>query len=191
MPSNLFSLPRLILPFVICLSFLGNAEPAGAKLGESFQTYRAKILKSWRQEAEDVNGPKTNYRFSLIVAPEQESASPGYAAGLTITVVNGKVTGQSMAIRPGSNQMVGAAMATAHGFAFAYEALGKPMPADKAKSEEEFKNFSGAVGQAFTGRSQGLKFPGFSGLITVTRDNLGDLIVAATPAPAAGGPTGK
>lgn len=159
---------------------------AHARLGDNYQAFKtAKLVKNWTPAAEDSSGPKTNYRFSLNSAPEQQTASPGYAAGLTITVVAGKVTGQSIAIRPGANQMVGAAMATAHGFAFAYEAIGKPVPKDKAKADAEFKAFSESVGQAFLGRAQNIKYPGINGLITVTRDNLGDLIVAATPGTAA------
>lgn len=167
----------------VLASCLLAATPGEAKLGDNFVAYKAKIIKSWAPAAEDTNGNKTNYRFTLLVAPEQQSASPGYAAGLTITVVNGKVTGQSMAVRPGSNQMVGAAMATAHCFAFAYESLGKPMPKDKSQSEAEFKAFSQAVGQAFSGKLQNIRYPGYSGIITVTSDGSGDLIVAATNPP--------
>lgn len=159
----------------------GMPNAAEAKLGESYQTYKSKVVQSWTPAAEDTNARGSNYRFTLKVAPEQENASSGYAAGLTITVVNGKISGQSMAIRTGSNQMVGAAMATAHGFAFAYESIGKPMPKEKAKTEAEFKAFSEAVGQAFMGRPQNIKYPGFNSLITVARDNLGNLIIAATP----------
>ena len=174
---------------VAMLCLLALPPPSQAKLGQPFEAYKAKIAKTWTQVAEDTSGPKTNYHFSLIVTPEQQSASPGYAAGLTITVQAGKITGQSIAFRAGSNQMVGAAMATAHGFAFAYEAIGKPMSKDKATAETEFKDFSTAVGQAFMGRLQSIRYPGFAGLVTVTTDPSGNLIVAATPAAATPGNT--
>jgi len=177
---------------ILCAACLELAQPAAhAKLGESFPAYKAKIIKNWTQTAQDSVGPKTNYRFTLIISPQQQNASQGYAAGLTITVADGKIVGQSVAIRPGMNQVVGAAMATAHGFAFAYEAIGKPIPQEKAKSEAEFNAFSQAVGQAFMGKAQNIRYPGCSGLITVTRDNLGDLIIAATPASPVSSPPGK
>ncbi len=178
------------LPASIALAVgLGANEGVQAKLGESYQSYKTKVVQSWTPAAEDTNAKSSNYRFTLKVAPEQENASSGYAAGLTITVVNGKITGQSMAIRTGSNQMVGAAMATAHGFAFAYESIGKIMPKEKAKTEAEFKAFSEAVGQAFMGKPQNIRYPGFNSLITVARDNMGNLIIAATPATPIGQPS--
>lgn len=186
---QLLRFTSILVSAAACLGL--SAPAAQAKLGEAYQTYKVKVARSWSFAAEDANGPKTNYRFTLIISPDEQRASPGYAAGLTITAVNGKITGQSMAIRTGDNQVVGAAMATAHGFAFAYESLGKPLPVEKAKSEAEFKAFSEAVGQAFLGKPQYMKYPGFAGLITVTRDNQGNLIIAATPAALTGSTSAK
>jgi len=152
---------------------------AQAKLGEDFAKYKARTAKGLIAAGERKNGDATNYMFQLAPDEKQQLASPGYAAGVTITAVNGKITGQSMAIRPGNNPIMGGTMAAIHGFAFAYEAIGKPLPTAKPQAEAQFKAFSDAVTQAFFGNAQNLKYPGFSGLITISRDGVGNLVVVA------------
>ncbi len=177
-------LTRGVFSLLLLLWLMVSSQPGEAKLGESFQLYKTKVARSWNVAGVQGDGAKNNYRFSLIVPQQQQDASPGYAAGLTITVVDGKITGQSVAIRPGSNPLVGAAMASAHGFAFAYESIGKPIPEGKAQSEAEFNQFTQAIGLAFNAQPQYLRYPGYSGVITVMCNNLGDVIIAAVPAPA-------
>lgn len=160
---------------------LSGAQPAEARLGEDFAKYKTRVARGFIATGEKKSGNTVNYMFQLVVDQRQQLASPGYAAGITITAQNGKITGQSMAIRPGTNPLVGGTLAAIHGFAFAYEALGKPLPTDKLKAEMQFKAFSGAVTQAFMGNPQNLRYPGFPGLVTVTRDPSGNLIVAARP----------
>jgi hypothetical protein len=162
------------------------ALPAQAKLGQDFTEYKKRISTAFIATGQQGN----NYMFTMNIDPKQSMASPGYAGGLTVTVDNGKVTGQSLAIRPGMQPVIGPTIAAVHGFAFAYEAIGKDAPKDEKAGEAEFKAFSGAVAQAFMGQPQNLRYPGYPGLITVSRDAGGNLIVAckfATP-PAASRP---
>lgn len=179
------------LAFIV---FVAVAPPqAQAKLGEDFAKYKARTSKGFLSTGEKKDGETTNYTFTLAPDTNQQKASPGYAAGITITAVKGKITGQSMAIRPGANPLLGGTMASIHSFAFAYEAIGKPLPTEKPKAEAQFKAFAGAVTQAFMGAAQNLRYPGFKGLITISRDGAGNLIVAArteAAATAAKKPTG-
>ncbi|HEY9871075.1 MAG TPA: hypothetical protein V6D08_18055 [Candidatus Obscuribacterales bacterium] len=170
---------RAILALALMALGLASAQPAEARLGEDFAKYKTRVAKGFIATGEKKSGATVNYMFQLVVDQKQQLASPGYAAGITITAQNGKITGQSMAIRPGTNPFVGGTLAAIHGFAFAYEALGKPLPTDKLKAEMQFKAFSGAVTQAFMGNPQNLRYPGFPGMITLTRDPSGNLIVAA------------
>jgi hypothetical protein len=159
---------------VLLASLLGWTSPAQAKLGEDFNAYKNRIAPAFTPAGQRGN----YYMFNMKVEQKEAMASPGYAGGLTVTVTNGKVTGQSLALRPGLEALVGGTLAAIHGMAFAYEAIGKPLPKAKAQGEAEFKAFSTAVGQAFLGQPQNVRYPGFSGLITLSRDNTGNLIVA-------------
>lgn len=159
---------------------------AQARLGEDFAKYRLRVAKGFSPAGEQRSQESINYLFQLLVDPQQLRAAPGYAAGITITSVKGKITGQSMAVRLGANSTVGTMLAAIHGFAFAYEAIGKPLPTEKAKAEAQLKAFSAAVVQALAGSAQNLRYPGFPGLVTVARDASGNLIVAARREPAQG-----
>lgn len=178
---HILAVQKAVVALALIAPGLSGAQPAEARLGEDFVKYKMRVAKGFIATGEKKSGNTVNYMFQLVVEPKQQLASPGYAAGITITAQNGKITGQSMAIRPGTNPFVGGTLAAIHGFAFAYEALGKPLPTDKLKAEMQFKAFSGAVTQAFMGNPQNLRYPGFPGLVTITRDASGNLIVAARP----------
>lgn len=161
--------------FVVALAFLiSGFAPAQAKLGEAFDAYKARIANAFTPAGQRGN----YYMFNMKVEPKEAMASPGYAGGLTVTVTNGKVTGQSLAIRPGLDALVGGTLAAMHGMVFAYEAIGKPLAKDKTQGDAEFKAFSTAVGQAFLGQPQNVRYPGYGGVITLSRDGTGNLIVA-------------
>jgi hypothetical protein len=159
---------------------IGASLPSEAKLGQDFTEYKKRISTAFVASGQQGN----NYMYTMTIDPKQAMASPGYAGGLTVTVANGKVTGQSLAIRPGIQPVFGPTIATVHSFAFAYEAIGKELPKNEKAGEAEFKAFGGAVAKAFQGQPQNLRYPGYPGIITVSRDASGNLIVAckfATP----------
>lgn len=163
---------------VACLVLAYGARPAQARLGEDFQSYKARTASAYQANGEKKDGSTTNYMFTVKLPPQSAQASPGYAVGVTISTTDGKITGQSMSIRPGMNPIPGGFMASLHAFAFAYEAIGKPVPQDKVKAEASFKMFSGAVTAAFLGTAQNVRFKGFPGVITLRKDASGSLLVA-------------
>jgi len=163
------------------LAIFAGAGAVEAKLGQDFQTYRTATLKAWKPAGESKSGTDTNYRYQMPEDVKQQQISPGYAVGLTITVSGGKISGQSLAIRVGANPIGGGLLSALQGFAFAYESLGKPVPTRKDQLDFQFKAFSGAVTQAFLGQAQILRYPGYPGKITLSKDSIGNLIIAVTP----------
>lgn len=166
---------------LVCAMEMLIASPhkAQCKLGEPFESYKARVAKNFTANGEKKAGPITNHMFVVQVDSKSQEASPGYALGVTISSVNGKITAQTMVIKPGVNPVLGNTMASIHAFAFAYEALGKTVPTDKVKAEDQFKAFSGAVLEAMFGRAQNVRYPGLAGLITLSRDPSGNLVVQA------------
>jgi hypothetical protein len=162
---------------------------AEARLGESFQSFRVKAAKGFKFKSESKRDTRTYYMYSMSLDPNTTQAAPGFAGGLTVTVVNGKVTGQSMVMRLGDNYQAGKALATAHALDFAYESLGKPSP-NKESTEKEFQAYSQAIDMVMSGSPQNLRYPGFNGVITLSMAPEQGVIIAATPdaAPPPGGP---
>lgn len=156
-----------------------TAQAADARVGESFQSYKTRVAKAFIVAGEKKVDKNINYLFKLAVDSQQAATSPGYAVGITITCVGSKIVRQSMAIRTGINPNAGISMAALHGFVFAYEAIGKTVPADNDKVSAEFQSFSEAVGQALSGKAQSVRYPGFTGVVTIVRDASGNLIISA------------
>lgn len=174
----------LLMAAAISICFSGQAQ---ARLGEDFSAYKGRISNSFSQ----IGQSGDNYMFKMNIDPKQAAASPGYAGGLTVTVANGKITGQSLAIRPGLNAVVGATLATVHGLMFSYEALGRQPPKSQELINNELKAFGGAIKQAFMGHPQNIRYPGNPGVITISHDKMGNYIIAcrfaaASPAAQAG-----
>lgn len=155
--------------------FLSICLPADAKLGEDLNAYKTKTASNIVPTGQQGE----TYTFNLLVDPKQAMASPGYAGALTLYTTNGKITGQTLVMRPGMQPQIGPALAGLTGFIFAYEALGKEVPSDQKQRDAEMNAFGGAVTKAFMGQPQNLRYPGFPGLITVARDGQGNLVVAA------------
>ncbi len=163
---------------------------AEARLGESFATFKVKAAKGFKFKSETKKDTRTYYIYSMALDATTMQAAPGFAGGLTVTVVNGHVTGQSMVMRFGDNYQAGKALATAHALDFAYEALGKPSPKTKESTEKEFTQYTSAIDQVMGGSPQNLRYPGFNGVITLSVSPDQGVIIAATPdaAPPPGGP---
>lgn len=158
-----------------------------ARLGENFQAFKVKVLKGFKLKGESKKDIRTYYMYSMALDQTTQQAAPGFAGGLTITVVGGKITGQSMVMRFGDNYEAGKALATAHALDFAYESLGKPAP---KSTEKEFQAYAQAIDSVMTGNPQNLRYPGFNGVITLSMSADQGVIIAATPdaPPPAGGP---
>jgi hypothetical protein len=161
-----------ILAFLLALS---SCLPSSAKLGQDFADYKTRVASSFVPSGQQGDV----YTFNMNVDPKQAMASPGYAGALTVNVGNGRILSQTLVLRPGMQPNTGPVLATLHGFAFAYEALGKEVPKNEKALDAEMKAFGGAVGKAFLGQPQNLRYPGYPGLITVSRDGQGNLVVSA------------
>lgn len=161
-----------------------------ARLGESFQSFKVKAAKGFKFKTESKKETRTYYMYSMSLDPTTALAAPGFAGGLTVTVVGGRVIGQSMVMRLGDNYEAGKALATAHALDFAYESLGKPSPKTKESTEKEFLAYTNAIDMVMGGSPQNLRYPGFSGVITLSLAPDQAVIIAATPdaAPPPGGP---
>ncbi|MBX9770678.1 MAG: hypothetical protein K2X29_04875 [Candidatus Obscuribacterales bacterium] len=172
---------------ILTLSLLALlSEPnAEARLGEDFGAFLqrfTKTTKSLKPLAQLPGVSTQHFTFEVNVPVDQKKASPGFAAGVTVTVTEGKIVGQSLAVKPGNNVMVGQKLAGIHGFSFAYEAIGKTIPPTRDKAEVEFKAFCDAVDRACMGEQQYLRYPGFKAVIAIRTDSTsGNILIAATP----------
>jgi hypothetical protein len=163
---------------------------AEARLGEPYATFKVKAAKGFKFKSESKKDNRTYYMFSMSLDATTMQAAPGFAGGLTVTVINGHVTGQSMVMRLGENYEAGKALAVAHALDFAYESLGKPSPKSKDSTDREFQQYTNAIDMVIGGSPQNLRYPGFNGVITLSLASDQSVIIAATPdaAPPPGGP---
>ena len=81
----------------------------------------------------------------MVTDANVQQQAPNFAAGITVTVVDKKIVGESMALRIGDNYATGKELATLHVMDFAYESLGKPAPASEAAANAELNEFSSAI----------------------------------------------
>lgn len=180
----------LAATFISVGSLLLPSSTAEARLGEPFATFKVKAAKGFKFKSESKRDTRTYYMYSMSLDAPTMQAAPGFAGGLTVTVVNGHVTGQSMVMRFGDNYEAGKALAVAHALDFAYESLGKPSPKSKESTEREFQQYTNAIDLVMAGNPQNLRYPGFNGVITLSLSSDQGVIIAATPdaAPPPGGP---
>lgn len=172
----------ILVTLLLALTCTQNAE---ARLGEDFGAYLqrfTKTTKSLKPLAQMPGVSTQHFTFEVNVPMDQKKASPGFAAGVTVTVTEGKIVGQSLAVKLGNNVTVGQKLAGIHGFSFAYEAIGKAIPPTRDKAEVEFKAFCDAVDRTCLGEQQYLRYPGFKALITIRTDpTSGNILIGATP----------
>ena len=168
--------------FLVCGWLCPSAQ---ARLGEPFKTFKAKAETSYKFLKEDKKDDRTYESFVMILNEKLKASAPNFAVAETLTVVDGKIVGQSMMIRIGDNYEGGKAMAIIHAMDFAYESLGKPAPT-KDGVEKEYRQYEIAVTQVLAGLPQKIQYPGFKAKITLSRSNDGELLLAATPDLSAG-----
>lgn len=174
------SAPLLVL-FLICLC----APKAQARLGEDFGSFLNRFTKATNalKPLAQLPGVSTqHFTFEVNVPVKQKKLSPGFAAGVTVTVTEGKIVGQSLAVKPGNNVPAGQKLACLHGFSFTYEAIGKAIPPTRDKTEIEFNAFCSAIDRACMGEVQYLRYPGTRALVAIQRDSTnGNILIAVTP----------
>lgn len=152
---------------------------AEAKIGEPIVNFKAKVAKEYQFKGTESKGASTYYRFALIPTQEEQDNSPGFGAGMTITVVNGKVSGQSMALRIGQFYEAGKIVVARRSLKFILEAIGKPAtPQDEERLLESIRS---AIEQALQSIPQSIQFPGYNHRVKVSFAASGDVIVAVLP----------
>jgi hypothetical protein len=168
------------------LFFAANL-PGQARLGETIGAYKSAIAREFKFKSQSKKDARTDYMYSLVVDQKTQEAAPGFAGGLTVSAVGGRITGQSMVLRIGDSYEAGKTLVASHALKFAYEALGKPTP---ASTEKEFNAYSIAIDQVLAGAAQNLRYPGFSGAINITRYGDGMILITAKvdAQPPPGGP---
>lgn len=155
-----------------------SCAPADARIGESLGSFKAKCAQFYTQKNEKKKEDRTYIMYSLKPNASQPS---GFGVGMTVTIVDGKVVGQSMAIRMGDNYELGKVQAIGHTIAFINETLGRPITTDPAAVQKEFSDLGQAVEQALAGSAQDIRYPGYTSRIRIARSGDGDLLLAATP----------
>jgi hypothetical protein len=166
----------------LSLCFLTSIA-AQAKLGEPLKAFKARTAKLYKptQDMPGTDGKSMNHIFEMIVTDKKAAISPGYAVGVTITTVNDKIVGQSMAIRSGATASIGTSLAAQDAYEFAIDAAGKPKPAKKEDALRELQSFTEQVNRAYLGQTQYIRYPNVKAQIILSFDRMGNLLVAVTP----------
>lgn len=166
-----------------CVVSLSPVMSADAKIGDSIAAYRAKNANKYRFKSQDTRGAMTYYRFGYTVSPEEEAANSGFGVGITITVSGGKIVGQSMAIRMGSNYEEGRKMAARKALEFILEGIGKAKSTSPTEDAQQISSIRNALEQALVYSPQNIQFPGFPQRSKLSVSSEGDLLVAILPPP--------
>ncbi len=167
----------LILSVVIVLDQLA---PASAKLGERFGPFQIRIVPNFKFQGQSNKGKRKYFMYTMILDKATEHAAPGFQGGLTVSVEDGVIVGQSMLLRLGDNADAGKALAAVHALDFTFESLGRPAPPSRMAAAEELKSYAEAVDNALSGTPQNIRYPGSPGKITLCRQEDGSLAIAAT-----------
>jgi hypothetical protein len=138
--------------------------------------YRFFFLKD-----QTTKGDVAYLRYSLIGDPQRQKVSPGFGGGVTLTVKEGVISGESLLIRLGDAPKAGKALATVLSLNVAYEGLGKDPPTKPAVQEKEIKAYLTAIEAALSGSPQTIRYKGFNAKITVLCTKTKDLLLTVTP----------
>jgi hypothetical protein len=172
-----FNCLRITKIAILLFYVSGCFVPAHARLGEDFAAFKVRILHVYESAGQQNN----NFFFKLKLTPRQQQLAPGYAVGITTTVINGKIVGESMACIAGNNHQLGSTLAALDAFTFTCEATGKPLPQEQKQAQAEFTAFARIVQQAFSGQPQAYSYPGYPNKISLEVDKTGRLIIACSP----------
>jgi hypothetical protein len=164
----------------LLLNLLIIQPPATARLGEEFSVFNSQILSNFKSKGKETKQEKSYYRYTMILDKATEQAAPGFDGGLTVTVENGFIVGQSMLIRMGDNREAGKALAALHTLDFAFESLGRPSPKTKQEVQRELQSYTAAVNKALAGSPQNIRYSDAIGKITISKRPDGSLALAAT-----------
>lgn len=129
------------------------------------------------------NGAKTYYHFAVVTDKKIQQNSSGFAGGLTISTEAGKITGESLLIKPGADPDVGNRLASILCLTLTYEALGKPIPVTDKDKQIEFDAYIKAVEDAMDGRPGHINYPGYSSQLLFSKTADGNFLFVLNPSP--------
>ena len=181
-------------------AFQLSSNRAAARIGESFQEFKMKMSGSYHCTRETKQEDRAYYRFTLNKDAAMQTRAPGFGIGQTVTVVDGRIVGQSMICCLGEDYDAGRSLTVTACREFTHETLGKGNPASLESAEQEDNALSDAISNALGGTVQIIRYPGFTTKIIMKSNSEGNLLVAAIPdfdtgqlprAPAGGGAGGK
>ncbi len=154
--------------------------PAQAKIGMTAGDYMSHAPAKLKLAKQTPNA----LIYTVLIGENELKVSSGFAAGATISLRDGVVSGQSIALRIGSNIHTGKVLAAAHILDFVYEAIGKSLNGmNKPAMEEEVLKYKAAVSQAMAGRAQELRYKGFNYNIKITSNQEGSVMAFILPGP--------
>ena len=171
-----FSLVTILFVYPVFL-----ACPVLARLGENIYEFKFQQSESYQLKKIVLKDDLKYYFFNLLVHQSELAKAPGFKGGMTVTVENGLIVSQSLALSLGSNNSAGMQLAVKEIFQFSCEALGRVAGGEQEKNEKEFELFEKAIGLALKGQPQELKFPDAAGKLVLKKGKNGNLLIAALP----------
>ena len=163
------------------LSILASTPPALARIGQPVTSFNAKTGKLFLLKSTTPPNNGTSYaRYVLIGNQDRQQRSPGFGAGITLTLKANKIVGQSMVIRLGQNRDVGKMFSVMLSMNVCYEALGKEAPKTPKGTNDEVKAYASAIDRALSGSPEFIRYNGFPMKITMSKTKDSDLLVAIT-----------
>jgi hypothetical protein len=165
----------------VCLAasaFFGQAVEA--KLGAPVSSFSQRMFRFFFLKDQTTKGDTAYLRYSLIGDPQRQKVSPGFAGGVTLTVKEGAISGESLVIRLGDNPKAGKALATLLAINVAYEGIGKDPPSQPAVQEKEIKSYLAAIEAALNGAPQTIRYKGFNSKISLLCTKTKDLLLTIT-----------
>jgi hypothetical protein len=162
---------------------------AQAKMLAPISSFENKMKKLFLLKDRSVKGDITYCRYVLIGDPDRQKRSPGFGAGLTLTIKANKIQGESLLIKLGANRNVGRMFSVMLCSNVSYEALGKPAPKSSQSVNDEIRAYSSAIERALAGSPQSIRYQGYPVKITMSNTKDSDLLLAITPIAPANEPT--
>ncbi len=173
------------LTLIILITQALPMAPAEAKLGDSIDTFKQKMSSHFQYINMETKGGKVYHHFSVKTNTKIQQSSAGFAGGLTITTIAGKITGESLLVQLGTDDTIGEKLAAVLCLNLAYNALGKPIPASAQDKRVEFDAYLRAVSDAKSGQPGHISYPGYSSQLIFSQTAEGNLLFVINPNPVA------
>jgi len=158
------------------------SPPAFAKIGAPVATFNAKMGHLFIAKETENKDTASYAHYVLIGDPDRQKRSPGFGAGMTLTVKANKIVGESLVVKLGKNPQVGKMFSVMLAMNVCYEALGKETPKTAKATNDEVRAYASAAERALSGSPEFIRYKGFPMKITMSKFGDSDLLVAITAA---------